>query len=290
MDLNSTLSDLTYGFLCVSILSLWGNKRPIVWAFLLGMACGFGLLSQRIELLGIFLTAILGGTLYGYFNLNIKGSARAALACLIVLFSAVLFHHQVPGFNNWKIVSQVQLSPDSVPYSTYLNFDKTLVGFFILLWGLQLSQTKKDWQNIVKHLVPLFCMGAVVMLTASYLLGYIRWDVKVPPFLAIWAAKNLLFTCVAEEALFRGFIQKELLRVFIGKRWGAMAAIVIASILFGLDHFWGGPKYILLSTIAGLFYGTVFYKTSRIESSILFHFFLNLTHIILFSYPALVQN
>jgi membrane protease YdiL (CAAX protease family) len=288
--MNQILSIFTYGFLCASILSLWINKRPIVWALLLAVACGFGLLSHRIDIVGIAVMAILGGTLYSYFNLKINRVPKATLTCFILLFAVVLFHHHAPGFNNWKIVSQVQLSPDSVPYSTYLNFDKTLVGFFILLWGVQLSQSKKDWQNIVKHLVPLFCIGAVVMLTASYLLGYIRWDPKWPPFLAIWAAKNLLFTCLAEEALFRGFIQKELVRIFTGKRWGAFAAILIASVLFGLDHFWGGPKYILLATLAGLFYGTVFYKTGRIESSILFHFLLNLTHITLFSYPALVQD
>jgi uncharacterized protein len=290
MEFNQALSIFTYGFLCAAILSLWINKKPIVWALLLATAFCFGLLSHRLEIVGIAVTAIWGGALFSYFNLKIKGIPKSVLACFIVLFAVVLFHHHAPGFNNWKIVSQVQLSSDSVPYSTYLNFDKTLVGFFILLWGVQLSQSKKDWQNIAKHLVPLFCIGAVVMLTASYLLGYIRWDPKVPPFLAIWAAKNLLFTCVAEEALFRGFIQKELVRVFSGKRWGAVTAILIASILFGLDHFWGGPKYILLSTLAGLFYGTVFYKTGRIESSILFHFLLNLTHITVFSYPALLQN
>ncbi len=290
MEFNQTLSIFTYGFLGAALLSLWINKKPIIWVSLLTTACGFGLLSHRIEFVGVLLIVILGGALYSYFNLKIKRILKSTLACFIVLFAVVLFHHLAPGFNNWKIISQVQLSTDSVPYSTYLNFDKTLVGFFILLWGVQLSQSKNDWRNIAKHLIPLFCLGAMVMLPASYLFGYIRWDLKVPSFLAIWATKNLLFTCVAEEALFRGFIQKELIRVFEGKRWGAVAAIIIASILFGLDHFWGGPKYILLSTLAGLFYGTIFYRTGRIESSILFHFLLNLTHITLFSYPALIQT
>jgi len=273
----------------MTVLSLWVKKNSKLWGSLFVATCGFGLLSHRLEFVGIFFIAVFGGCLYGYFNLNVKGFVKAALAFFILMFAVVLSHHLTPGFNNWKIVSQVQLSPDSVPYSTYLNFDKTLIGFFILLWGLRLSQTKEDWRDIAKHLIPLFCLGAVVMLSASYLLGYIRLDPKVPTFIGLWAAKNLLFTCVAEEALFRGFIQKEILKLFQGKQWGVPVGIVIASVLFGLDHFWGGPKYVFLATLAGLFYGTVFYRSGRIESSILFHFLLNLTHITLFSYPALTQ-
>lgn len=290
MDVDLVLSIATYLFLFIAILSFWIKKSCMVSGGFLTLAIVFGFFSSRIEFLGIVSTAVLGGAIYSYFNLNIKGLQKATLGCLIVLFAVVLSHHLAPGFNNWRIVSQVKLSPDSIPYSTYLNFDKTLVGFFILLWGIQLSRSKEDWLNIAKQLTPLFCVGAVVMLAASYLLGYIRFDPKVPFFLAIWAAKNLLFTCVAEEALFRGFIQKELVRIFQDKPWGIPVAIAIASLLFGLDHFWGGPKYILLATLAGLFYGTVFYKTERIESSILFHFLLNFIHITFFSYPALVQS
>ncbi len=283
-------SILTYGFLSFAIISLWIKKNSIVWGGFFTIAITFGFVSHRVEFLGIVLTVILGGAIYSYFNLNIKNYAKAGLACFIVALAVSLSHHLAPGFNNWKIVSQVQLSPNSIPYSTYLNFDKTLIGFFILLWGIQLARTKEDWQKIIKTTLPVFALGAVVMLPASYSLGYIRWDLKVPSFLALWAAKNLLFTCVAEEALFRGFIQKEFLRIFQDKPWGVPVAIFIASLLFGLDHFWGGPKYVLLATLAGLFYGTAFYKTGRIESSILFHFSLNLAHIIFFSYPALVQT
>jgi membrane protease YdiL (CAAX protease family) len=49
------------------------------------------------------------------------------------------------------------------------------------------------------------------------------------------------------------------------------------------------PKllYVVLSTVAGLFYGYAFWKTDRIQSSILVHFSVNLVHFLFFSYPAL---
>ncbi len=44
-----------------------------------------------------------------------------------------------------------------------------------------------------------------------------------------------------------------------------------------------------LATIAGLFYGYAYWKTNRLEASILVHFGLNLIHFVAFSYPALIR-
>jgi membrane protease YdiL (CAAX protease family) len=46
--------------------------------------------------------------------------------------------------------------------------------------------------------------------------------------------------------------------------------------------------YVALSTIAGLFYGFAYWKTKRIEASMLVHFGTNAIHFFAFSYPALV--
>ncbi len=44
---------------------------------------------------------------------------------------------------------------------------------------------------------------------------------------------------------------------------------------------------IVLATIAGVGYGWMFWRTNRIEASILAHFLVNTTHILCFTYPAL---
>ena len=78
------------------------------------------------------------------------GRARLALAALLVqpaaptalrlaghmLFIAVaaaLFLHLMPGFHNPLVIPRAPLSPDAVPFSMYLNLDKPLVAFWIIL-------------------------------------------------------------------------------------------------------------------------------------------------------------
>ena len=123
----------------------------------------------------------------------------------------------------------------------------------------------------------------------SLFLHYVRFDPKLPDSFIFWAVINLLFVCTAEEAFFRGFIQKNCFRIFGHLASGAYLSITIAALLFGLSHFTGGIWYIALATIAGLGYGYIYHTTKHIEASILAHFFLNTAHFLFFTYPALAR-
>ncbi len=67
--------------------------------------------------------------------------------------------------------------------------------------------------------------------------------------------------------------------------WGDYLALLIASLLFGTMHF-GGVKYTLLASVAGIFYGLIYQKTKSIEASIAAHFSLNLAHFTALTYPS----
>ncbi len=54
-------------------------------------------------------------------------------------------------------------------------------------------------------------------------------------------------------------------------------------------HYRGGLTYIVLSSIGGFFNGYTYYKTNRILCTMIVHFALNLFHILLFTYPALIR-
>jgi membrane protease YdiL (CAAX protease family) len=121
-------------------------------------------------------------------------------------------------------------------------------------------------------------------------IGQVRFELKWPEIFPVWAWANLLFTCTAEEALFRGVIQRQLQGESAALDWRSGRSIVgllIASILFGVAHYAAGMPAIVLATIAGLGYGWIFWRTNRIEASILSHFLVNTTHILCFTYPAL---
>jgi len=73
-------------------------------------------------------------------------------------------------------------------------------------------------------------------------------------------------------------------------KYGNILSLITVSILFGLAHFAGGFKYVILSTIASIIYGYAYQKTQRIEASILCHFGVNTFHFIFLTYPALANT
>jgi hypothetical protein len=129
----------------------------------------------------------------------------------------------------------------------------------------------------------------LLLLTLSLGAGYVRFDPKFPAETWLWLGVNLGFTCMAEEALFRGFIQAQLQRGWRNQPGGRWLALGLAAGLFGLAHAAGGAAYVALASVAGVGYGWIYQRTQRIEASILTHFALNAVHFFFFTYPAL-QN
>jgi membrane protease YdiL (CAAX protease family) len=70
--------------------------------------------------------------------------------------------------------------------------------------------------------------------------------VGLPHWWWLFALNNLLFTCVAEEALFRGFLQQGI--AAHSRRW---LGVLVASLLFGAAHLAGGPLLVLFAALAG---------------------------------------
>lgn len=80
-----------------------------------------------------------------------------------------------------------------------------------------------------------------------------------------------IFIAVLEELFFRAWLQN-----LLERRVGRTAALLIASILFGLSHFnkrsthfnW---RYVLLASIAGIFYGRAWRQERRVPASAITH-------------------
>ncbi len=92
---------------------------------------------------------------------------------------------------------------------------------------------------------------------------------------------------LAEEAFFRGFLQREVEHALDGRPHAAAIAVAASAILFGLAHAAGGWHYVLLATLAGTGYAMAYQRTGRVEAAILTHFAVNATHFLLFTYPTL---
>jgi membrane protease YdiL (CAAX protease family) len=119
------------------------------------------------------------------------------------------------------------------------------------------------------------------------LMGYTSFAPKWTPLFLLFAPVNLFFTCLSEEAFFRGFVQHELSRVGSHRALAAGIALTISSILFGLAHFGGGTDFVIAAAVAGVGYGFAFHVTQRIEAAMAVHFGVNAVHFLLFTYPRL---
>jgi len=84
------------------------------------------------------------------------------------------------------------------------------------------------------------------------------------------ALVTFLLIALPEELFFRGILQN-LLETRLGKR----PALVTAALLFGLSHFNHGAsfnwRYVLLASIAGVFYGRAWRANRQILASVLTH-------------------
>jgi membrane protease YdiL (CAAX protease family) len=204
---------------------------------------------------------------------------------VFLALSVGMFLHAIPVFHNYLYYDHVKFAEDSVPFTMYLNFDKTIAGLAILWFFVLPFQSR--WQARHLKTAALSLAAAVlVMLPLSFALGYVRFDPKFPDGAWVWMANNLFLVCMSEEALFRGLIQGGLQRKF--PKVDPRIFIGGAALLFGAAHYPGGILYVLLASIAGLFYGFTYWKTGRIELAMVVHFGTNLLHFLLFSYPALV--
>lgn len=282
------VSMLAFLFLYVTIVSLWipSPWRLPLWPIPLAVSMILGWVAGHLSF-AVFLPLL--GLVWSTLSLRPVNRPwiRAVAAGFLIFCSVGLGAHLFPGFNNLKVIDGVRVSEDGIPFTLYLNFDKTLIGVFILGHLHTLARRRVEWLDLGKNVAARAPLIILILAVLSVVFQFVRWDPKIPEILPIWAVTNLLFVCVAEEAFFRGFLQKYLSELWQDFRFGRAAALIVASLLFGVAHFAGGWTYVVLSSLAGLGYGWMYQVTGRIEASIITHFLLNLVHILFLTYPAL---
>jgi len=126
-------------------------------------------------------------------------------------------------------------------------------------WGLYVAGALAVFACVA---VPL----GIRMHFISFAPKFSEWKSFVPLSVGI-----LFFTAWPEELLFRGLLQNLLSRASNSETVG----LVTASVLFGFSHItnmhFPNWKYVVLATIAGLFYGWTWRKTGSIFASALVH-------------------
>jgi membrane protease YdiL (CAAX protease family) len=154
-----------------------------------------------------------------------------------------------------------------------LLVDAGLYGFLAIRQlsgtGFNFHLKWSDWKTGLRELL----FFTPIVLALGLALGFIHPHCNLPGIgsaLLRWVA-IFFFTAVPEELFFRAWVQN-----LLERRVGRRTALVIASVLFGLSHFnkrsahfnW---RYVLLATIAGIFYGRAWRDQRRVPASAITH-------------------
>lgn len=205
--------------------------------------------------------------------------------CLFLILAVALALHWMPGFFNGRAIAAQRFTDDAVRFAMYLNQDKPLIGFWLLL-ACPWIVGRRSFRGAVHGTALGLTLSATLALGGAMLLGMIHWAPKWPDVAWLWVLNNLLLVTLVEEALFRGYIQGGLSRRFGHLRHGDSLALLLASLVFGLVHAGAGWQWVLLSGLAGIGYGLA-YRLGGLGAAIATHFGLNLVHFALFTYPML---
>ncbi len=131
-----------------------------------------------------------------------------------------------------------------------------------------------EWRRgFARAIAVNLALFTVIAIPLSEALGFIHWDPSLSRLrsLPLFAVGIFIFTAWPEEFLFRGLLQNLLARSF-RNQW---VGLIVAAVIFGFSHILHTPfpnwKYVILATIAGIFYGLAWMKTGSLLPGAIVH-------------------
>jgi len=264
----------------------WSSSLRWLSVALLAIGYGVALINGQLGVLAALPVAALVFAAYAVSPQR-KPYVQYFGHALFVALAIALSLHWLPGFHNPRVIGPVRITADAVPFTMYLNLDKPLAAFWLLLvlpWVRRVHTLRSSLKAGVNGMV----LTTLACLLSALLLGIVRWEPKLPAASWLWLLNNLLLVTFAEEALFRGYLQGGLSRLLKQRSNGDVIALCVASALFGLAHVAGGWQWVVLGGIAGIGYGLT-YRSGGLQAAMLAHFGLNVAHFFLFTYPMLAR-
>lgn len=285
----------TFLLLALSICALWlpsveiGRSQSVQpgW-LLLAATIAHGLFSGVLEAVALLGVLALLACCWVERHKGIPFPFVVAARLLAVVLTLGLALHLFPGFHRLEIVAALTISQASIPYVLSLGFDKPVAGMLILACFCSRATGIKAIATALATALPIAVLTCSVTLLAGVLSGYVNWDPKLPHFTPAFLAINLVFTCAAEEAFFRGVLLEQLDSLFrrFNQHCATYLAIGVSSAAYGLAHYGGGLKLMAIATVSGAGCAWAYIANKRyIEAPVLVHFSLNTAHFLLFTYP-----
>ena len=291
---SSAISTAAFMALTVALIALWTARASApritrhLWAGAGALSLILALSGHMLDVTGLAALTVLAGVCL----LARRATHQVAVVTthvLLVLSCAALFVHVVPGFENPILVSNIVLGPDAQPYTKYLNYDKGMAA--LLLLGLYAPErTAGDHGSRPSTFLWRFGLLVGAMLALTLVVGYARWDPKLPAWWPAWLWSMVFLTALPEETLFRGCLQTWMASRLHAWPHATLVSVVSTGVIFGVAHAGGGATYVLLSSVAGIGYGWIYASTRSLAAATLAHAGLNTVHFLFFTYPALAHR
>ncbi|MBI3383596.1 MAG: CPBP family intramembrane metalloprotease [Aquabacterium sp.] len=287
-----TMAGVSVGLLGLAIVASWWPSRAP------GGAASAWVPPWCLLLVAAVLAGLIGGVLSwpallplaGFMCLGWLTQEWARSRWPVVVFGAMalaLALHAFPWFQRVPVFEAVQLSAGAPSFALFASVDKALAGLGLLVWVCRRCSSLSEVITMLRATVPVLLLTVVAVLGLGVMSHAVHWDPKWPAQAPAFLAVNLLFTCVAEEAFFRGLLQARLTQALGASPLACWLPALVSAGLFGAVHLGGGWPLAVLAGVAGLGYAVAYARTRRIESAILTHVAVNATHFLLFTYPAL---
>jgi len=258
-----------------------------------------GRASYLVALVPLFAVLIYSLCVTGSTKLLLLGAAYAVLPLLLLAGSA----GKSPG--TWEDYAALLLIalPAVLPVPTRLLYRvfsyppplthtlavlmaiSTAVAAFVLLRRLDGVGYEIAWgRGFTVNFLVHFALFAAIAIPLGITLGFLHYgpSLERARHSPLTILGILFFTAWPEEFLFRGLLQNLLSRS-LKNQW---AGPIIASVIFGFSHIFHAPypnwKYVLLATIAGLFYGHVWIRTRSLLPGTFVHALVDISWHLLF--------
>ena len=282
------LTLLTFIALALAVGAVWLRSLPQLpfapWQALFALALLCGGISGVLQVPAYFALALFGCAAW-LTDRAPRKYLRILFGVVTLVLAFALAIHKLPGFSNPVVIAGAVFSAGAKPFTQYANFDKGAVGLLLLVFICRRTASSAEFGGVLRKTWPVLLATVAAVMAFATGVGFVHPAFKLPDATLQFLAVNLLFTVVAEEAFFRGFIQARLASALAGWRHGSWIALACSALLFGAAHLAGGPLYAALATLAGLGYAYAYHRTQRIEAPILVHIALNAVHFIFFTYP-----
>jgi hypothetical protein len=269
----------------VAAPSVLGTVRVVLWsrgAVLAALVPLFAVLIYSAGVGGNWKYTLIGAA-YAVVPalLLAAGAGRASAECLDYAAAAIVW---LPVEFRW-MYRLFPYPPQLTHTLTILLALSTGVAAFVLVRRLEGVGYAIEWVRgagwmVISH----FVLFAAIAVPLGIGIGFIAYDPSIARLrsLPVAAIGITFFTAWPEEFLFRGILQNLFSRT-LKSQWIGLG---VASIVFGLSHILHSPfpnwKYVILATIAGLFYGHAWMKSGSLLPGALVHALVDISWHVLF--------